>query len=143
MRPDDVEKQIDREIDDVLARGQVWEPPAYFARTVGAQASGLAARERAAGGRAAASIILRPAVLGVVVAATAYLAHLVALAPMADWLASDRARAALDAYVRFMTEASEAWAAQAVPVAWTAMAVALAIAAWFTRGIRLFAFRPR
>ena len=140
MRLEDVENEMDREIDDVLARGPVWEPPAHFARTAGAQASGLAALERGADGRAAVSLFLPPAALGVAVAATAYLAHLAVLAPLADWLLSSSATAAFDAYVRFM---SDEWAVHAVSVAWTAMAVSLAIAAWFTRGITLFAFRPR
>jgi hypothetical protein len=140
MHSDDVEK----EIDDALARGQSWEPPAHFARTVAAQAIGLAARERAARELVAGPFILRPAGLGVLAAAaTAYLAYLVVLAPMAGWLASDRAVAALDAYVRFMTQASDAWAANALPVAWTSVALSLAVAAWFTRGLTPFAFRPR
>jgi hypothetical protein len=133
MRSDDVE----RTIDEVVARGQVWEPPAHFARTVGAQASDLVARERAKGELAAGSLVFRPAMLGVLTAVTAYVGYLLVLAPMTEWLVSDRAVATFDAYLRFIPQAPEQWAATGITVAWTSAAISLAIGAWFTRGVRL------
>jgi hypothetical protein len=143
MRSEDLQK----EIDDVLARSQVWEPPAHFARMVGVQATGLVARELAARELPGVFImspnVVRAAVPGVLVAATAYVAQLFVLAPMADGLASDWAAAPLDAYARFITQAFDQWAANAVAVAWASAALSLGAAAWFTRGIRPFSFPLR
>src|SRR5687768_10455467 len=104
MRSEDLQKEIDKEIDQVLARSHVWDPPAHFSRTVSAQATSLVTREASAGALPRVSItwpdIARAAGVGFLVAATAYLAHLVVLAPVVDWWLSDRAVAASDAYGR-------------------------------------------
>jgi len=144
MRAEDLEK----EIDGVLTRMQIWEPPAHFARNLSAKAIEAARRELAAASELSTVSIMSPgvgraALLGFLVAATANLAHFLVFAPMVEWLASDRAAAVFDTYVRFTARVSEQLIANAIPLAWVSTLLSLAVAAWFARGVRPFSFRPR